>query len=70
MVKYFETARSFDKHFPEGNQISNCDDVDYVPHDYWTDSTYENLDNSNESELHVAFLSFYKKVRYQMVVNT
>ena len=66
MGRYYETARSFDENFPENTQMSNCEHVDYIPHDYWTDSTYETLDNSKESGLNVGFLSFYRKVSLKM----
>ena len=40
METYYETARSFDENFPEDTQMSNCDHVEYIPHDYWTDYYY------------------------------
>ena len=62
MEKYYETARNFDKSFTGDGLIPNCLHYDYVPHDYFSDYNHERLDSKNESELHILFETFHKKV--------
>ena len=62
MERYFKMARSFDENFPTEDQISNCQHTYYAPQDYYTDNTNEELNNANDSELHIGFLTFHTKV--------
>ena len=62
MEKYYETARSFDKEFPYSKRMPNCMTVKHVPHDYWTDSIYTQLNDSSQFELSVYLTSYFGTV--------
>ena len=62
MKSYYEVARSFDTKFPSERLKPNCQTYKYIPHDYFTDYNYEELDSSNQSMIMVVFTSFYKQV--------
>ena len=64
MEKYYETSRSFEEHFPYNYLVPNCETVTYIPHDYYTDPTHRQLNDSSEFELVLTFLSFFRKVIY------
>ena len=64
MEKYYEIASSFDQFFLSYVEFltPNCETVNYVVHDYSTDPTYKQLNDSSEFELVVQFLSFFRTV--------
>ena len=62
MESYYETARNFDKSFNGNSLVPNCQHYDYAPHDYFSDYNDAKLDSKNESELHILFSTFHKKV--------
>ena len=64
MEKYYQIASSFDKLYPYNYQTPNCKTVNYVVHDYSTDPTLSQLNDSSEFELTVAFSSFFRTVNH------
>ena len=71
MEKYYEIASSFDQFFISyvDYLTPNCKTINYVVHDYSTDPSYKQLNDSNEFELTVGFLSFYRTVIYIMFLS-
>ena len=66
MKAYYNAARSFDEFFPKEKSMPNCQTYNYIPHGYYTDYTYEKLDDPSESEIVVVFSSFFSHVSWIM----